>query len=183
MGTDFWKFTVVNMVILLAGLSVYWLVWGWAVGSLDFTDLQAATTSMIYAIQTWLGWPVEMQSATVLHYSSPAPGFGVEIITLCLGLGEMLFFAFLVLLFRGPNWRHKATGLAIFLPLIFIANTIRLLALYPLAEWLGIQAMWDVHWHIWKWGMFAVLMLFFAAWYMLTARRDIEKSISGKKVK
>lgn len=173
------KLILTNVIVLLIGLSFYWVVWSWMTAHIDFTGLQAATASLVHSIQAWFGWPVEIIAPTVLRYSSPVPGFGVEIIALCIGLGEMLFFSFMVLLYVGPRWRTKAQGLAIFLPLIFIANLIRLIALYPMAEWIGIQAMWAIHWHVWKWGMFLVLMLFFAEWYLLFARRDIERRVQA----
>jgi len=173
----FVKFTAINMIILLVGLSAYWIVWGLVLDYVDMTGLQAFITNIIYLIQSSLGWPVEMAASTMLYYGSPGIGFNVEIIALCLGIGEMLFLAFLVLLFRGATWKAKAKGLAIFLPITFLANLARLLMIYPLAEWIGINAMWDVHWHIWKWGMFVILMIFFGIWYLLIARKDIEGRI------
>ena len=175
---EFWRFTAINMLILLAGLSFYWILWGWAVTNIDLTGLQATITYVVYMIQSLLGWPVEMIANTSLLYSLPEPGFTVDIIALCTGLGEMLFFAFLVLLFRGPGWRTKLNGLAASLPLIFLINIARLVMIYPLAEWAGIEAMQGIHWHIWKWGMFLILMAIFAAWYMLMARKDIEERIA-----
>jgi exosortase/archaeosortase family protein len=175
------KLILANVVILLVGLTFYWVLWGWMTANLDMTALQSGTAGLVFSLQSWFGWPVEMLAPTVLWYGSPAPGFGMEIIALCLGIGELLFFSFLVLLYHGPKWRTKAQGLAIFLPIIFFANLIRLIAIYPLAEWIGIESMWAVHWHIWKWGMFAILMLFFAEWYLLFARNDIERFVRKTK--
>jgi len=174
-NAKFWKFTAVNMIILLAGLSFYWLLWDWILANADLAPLQAGVAYIVYAIQAGLGWPVGMAGPTTLQYSMPEPGFPVEIVALCIGLGEMLFFAFLVLLFRGAGWKAKGYGLAIFLPLIFMINILRLVLIYPLALGFGVQAMWDIHWHIWKWGMFAVLMALFTIWYMFWTRKDLEK--------
>ena len=175
----FIKFTFFNMLILFIGLSVYLLFWGWAVIKVDLNPVQQLVTSIVYYIQSLSGIPVEIENGITLLYSEPT--LGVWIAPMCAGLGEMLFFAFLVVLFRGPKWKTKGIGLAIFLPIIFIINIARLLMLYPLAQWVGVEAMWDIHWHIWKWGMFVAIMLLFGVWYMLLARNDIESIFTPKR--
>jgi len=176
-NTPFLAFTALNTVILFAGLSLYWVLWGWMATSADLVLLQSGIASIVFSIQNAFGVPITMTSGTSFFYALPEPGFGVEIIPLCIGLGEMLFFSFLLLFFRGVHWRCKVKGLAIFLPVVFAINIFRLLLLYPLAQAYGVEAMWDIHWHIWKWGMFAVIMALFTVWYMFIARNQIEHRI------
>ncbi|RLI96651.1 MAG: hypothetical protein DRO99_04120 [Candidatus Aenigmatarchaeota archaeon] len=171
----FLRFGLVNFFVMFSGLLVYWVLWGWMVANIDLTWLQNAMAYWVYVLQAPMGIDVVAVGNT-LQYSSPA--FGVELITLCLGIGEMMFFAFIVMLFRGVRLGTKLRGLALFLPMIFVVNIARLLILYPMATIMGTDAMWDVHWHIWKWGMFVVLILFFLMWYALMARKDIERGFS-----
>ena len=186
---SFYKYAFVNMAVLFVGLLFYWFIWGWTVANIDLGFFQSVTTSLIYIIQSSIGWPVQLSLPNILYYSLPSPGFGVEIITLCIGFGEMLFFTFLIALFRGATIRSKIKGLIIFLPTIFAINLLRLLMLYPMAEWLGINGMWDLHWHIWKWGMFVLIMVLFVLWFQFIARFDRPKtwlsnisSVTSKKI-
>lgn len=173
----FLRFSLLNSVIILAGLIVYMFVWNWIAIHVDLTALQQFEAGAVYTVQSSFGVPVEMTDPITLHYMLPAQGFYIEIIALCTGLGEMLFFIFLIMLFRGVDWRIKARGLGIFIPVIFITNLFRLILIYPLAWWVGIEAMWGIHWFIWKYGTFAILMLFFSAWYMLMAKKDLQSAL------
>jgi exosortase/archaeosortase family protein len=171
---QFVVFSLTNSIVILAGLTAYIFIWNWIAIHADLAWLQQFEVWFVYSVQRAFGVPVDMTSPITLQYYLPAPGFGVEIIALCTGVGEILFFAFLVLLFRGVGWRAKAKGLAVFLPVIFIENLLRLIFIYPLAVWFGVEAMWDTHWFMWKYGTFAVLMLLFSLWYMLIARKELK---------
>ncbi len=173
----FLRFSLINSVIILAGLIVYLFLWNWIAIHVDLTALQQFETATVYTLQSSFGVPVEMRDSITLHYMSPAPGFNVEIIALCTGIGEILFFIFLIMLFRGVSWQAKAKGLGIFIPIIFIMNLLRLILIYPLALWVGIEAMWGIHWFLWKYGTFIILMLFFSAWYLLLARKDLQSAL------
>lgn len=166
------RHAIMNSAIIFAGLVVYVLLLELIIANADLAWLQNAEAYFVYSLQNLSGVGVSFNaSASSLDYSGPA--FSVYVIALCTGIAELLFFSFLVLLFRGPSWRTKARGLAICLPLIFAINLARLLAVYPLALWLGVQAMWELHWLVWKYGMFIVLMALFAAWYLLMARKEM----------
>lgn len=173
----FLRFSLINSIIILAGLVVYIFLWNWIAIHVDLTGLQQFEAGAIYTVQSSFGVPVEMKDSITLHYMLPVQGFDVEIIALCTGIGEILFFAFLVLLFRGVGWRAKAKGLGIFIPIIFIMNLLRLIFIYPLALWVGIEAMWNIHWFFWKYGTFIIIMLFFSAWYLLFARKDLQSAL------
>lgn len=173
----FLRFSLMNSVIIFAGLIVYIFLWNWIAIHVDLTPLQQFETGAVYTVQSSFGVPVEMSGSTTLHYMSPERGFYVEIIPLCTGIGEILFFMFLILLFMGVDWRTKAKGLGIFVPIIFIMNLLRLIFIHPLALWVGIEAMWGIHWFFWKYGTFAILMLFFSAWYLLFARKSLQSTL------
>jgi exosortase/archaeosortase family protein len=160
----------INAVVVFAGLLVYLLLINFIVANADLSWLQRAEAYAVYSIQNASGIAASYNETTIsVAYSSPA--FSMDIIALCTGIAEMLFFAFLVLLVRGPRMRERLKGLALFLPLIFLINIGRLLLLHPMAAWLGVAAMWDVHWLVWKYGMFCVLMALFAVWYLALVGR------------
>jgi len=188
MARNEWKHASLNMLIIFAGLVFYTFLFNFIVIHVDLTWLQRGEAYAVYALQNAAGINAAY-NPTDITISYAAPAFGMEIIALCTGIGELLFFAFLVLLFQGPSWKTKGRGLALFLPIIFIINIIRLLAIYPLALWLGVDAMWGIHWFIWKYGMFIVLMALFTVWYWFLARKELliketsDKKLSGKPVK
>jgi len=162
-----------NSIMVFAGLVLYLLLLDFIVIHIDLTWLQVWEASAVSWLQNSAGIENTLNLADIsIAYASPA--FSMQIIALCTGISELLFFAFLAMLMRGPKMGSRLKGLAIFLPAIFIINIIRLLMLHPLAAWLGVQAMWEVHWFIWKYGMFIVLMALFAAWFMAFARKGMQ---------
>ena len=180
MASSYAKNYAINAVVIFVGLLFYLLLFNFIIASADLTWLQRAEAVAVSSVQNYIGINSTYNSSDIsITYGDPQ--FSVMIIALCTGVGEILFFAFLVLLIRGPKPRTKLKGLVIFLPLIFIINFIRLLAVQPLAAWLGVGAMWDVNWLIWKYGMFAVLMALFAAWVLVFARKDLDRHITDKK--
>ncbi len=167
------RYAALNSAIIFIGLIFYIFLLNFIVIHADLSWLQGAEAYSVFSLQSGIGIEASFNSTEMtISYASPA--FSMQVIALCTGIGELLFFTFLVLLFRGPKWATKAKGLAIFLPLIFVINLARLLLVYPLAAWLGVQAMWDVHWFIWKYGMFVVLMALFTIWYLVLARKDLQ---------
>ena len=171
-----WKHAALNSAVIFIGLVFYTFLLNWMVIHIDWTWLQQAEAYSVFAAQGSMGIAATYNPAEVaIAYASPR--FSMQIIALCTGISELLFFAFLVLLFMGPRWKTKAKGLAIFLPVIFVINLLRLLLIYPMALWLGVQGMWDVHWFIWKYGMFAALMALFTLWYWLWARKDLQETM------
>jgi len=167
------RYAALNMLIIFIGLVFYVFLLNFIVIHADLTWLQRAEAQAVFGLQTAAGINATFNSTEIsIAYASPQ--FSMQVIALCTGISELLFFAFLVLLFRGISIRTKLKGLAIFLPIIFIINIVRLLAIYPLALWLGVQAMWDIHWLIWKYGMFVMLMALFAIWYLVLARRELQ---------
>jgi len=173
----FIMFSFINSIIIFAGLVAYIFIWNWIVIHVDLTALQQFEAGAVYTVQSLFGVPVEMTNPTILHYAAPAQGFDVEIIALCTGIGEILFFIFLVMLFRGVEWHAKLKGLGVFIPVIFIMNLLRLVLIYPLALWFGIEAMWGIHWFFWKYGTFIILMIFFSLWYLLIAKKDLQSRL------
>jgi len=170
------RYAALNMLIIFIGLVFYVFLLNFIVIHVDLTWLQGAEAYSVFALQTAAGINATFNSTEIsIAYASPQ--FSMQVIALCTGISELLFFAFLVLLIRGVGIRTKLKGLAVFLPVIFVINIIRLLAIHPLASWFGVQAMWDVHWLIWKYGMFVVLMALFAIWYLAFAKKDIIKSM------
>jgi len=172
------KYSLTNAAIIFVGLVFYTFLLNFIVIHADLTWLQAGEAWSVYAIQSSLGVNATYNS-TEVSIAYAAPPFSMQVIALCTGISELLFFAFLVLLFRGPSRGTKLKGLAVFLPAIFIINMVRLLAIHPLAMWLGVQAMWDVHWFVWKYGMFMVLMALFTLWYWFFAKGELQKSMRG----
>lgn len=170
------KYALANTIIIFIGLVFYTFLINYIVIHVDLAWLQNAEALAVFSAQSWIGINASFnQTLTAISYANPA--FEMQIIALCTGISELVFFTFLVLLFRGPSWRTKGKGLAIFLPVIFIINIIRLLMIYPLALWFGVQAMWDIHWFIWKYGMLAVLLALFSAWYLLFAEKEMRTSM------
>jgi len=170
------KYSLTNAIIIFIGLVFYVLLLDFIIIHADLTWLQRAEAYSVFALQSGMGVNATFNSTEIsINYASPQ--FSMEVIALCTGISELLFFTFLVLLFRGPKWRTKAKGLAIFLPIIFIINIIRLLLIYPIAIQFGVQAMWDIHWFVWKYGMFVMLMALFTLWYLIWARKDLEKAM------
>ncbi len=173
------RYAALNMLIIFIGLILYTFLLDFLVVRADFSWLQSGEAYTVFSIQKNLGIEASFNSTEVsISYTSPA--FTMRIIALCTGISELLFFAFLVLLFRGPRWKTKLKGLAVFLPAIFLINIARLLLIYPLALWLGVDAMWGVHWLIWKYGMFLVLMGLFTVWYLLWAKEDLQAMLKKR---
>jgi len=170
------KYSAANAAIIFVGLVFYTLLLNVIVIHADLTWLQRGEAYSVFALQTAAGINATFNSTEIsIAYASPQ--FSMQVIALCTGISELLFFAFLVLLIRDVRIRTKLKGLAVFLPIIFIINIVRLLLIYPIALQFGVQAMWDVHWFIWKYGMFVVLMALFAVWYLAFAKKDIIKSL------
>lgn len=167
------RYVALNMLIIFIGLILYTFLLNFIVIHVDLSWLQNAEAYSVFSLQSSIGIDAAF-NATENTITYAVPAFSMQIIALCTGISEMVFFAFLVLLLRGPKWKTKLRGLAVFLPAIFLINIARLLLIYPLALWLGVDAMWGVHWLVWKYGMFIILMALFAVWYLVLARKELQ---------
>ncbi len=172
-------FTLINCLIILAGVTAYFLLSG-LIYATNLGWLEEAEAGSVYFLQKSFGIPVNLTTPTKLTYSVPPDTFDVSIVSACIGLGEILFLCILILVFRGVDLRVKLKGVLIFAPIMFIVNFIRLLSLYHLAVSIGVDAMWNIHYVFWKYGQFFIILFLFSLWYLLMARKDICKAL-GKK--
>ena len=165
--------SVMNGMIVIMALVLYLVFLNVIFPKLDFTALLWLDSNLVYSIQRLLGIPVELYGTTFNYTMSNGGRFFIELVPECLAVAEMVLFVMMLAVFRGVGRQAKIRGMLIFLPVIFIENIVRLVTLYPLAEILGIHAMWDFHFVWWVFGQFAFLMFLFGAWYLLFARREV----------
>lgn len=137
--------------------------------------IQVFETRIVYGVQKLLGYPVELKNNIDLYYYSPAFRKGelsMEISTPCAGIHEIVFLSALLIGFRGVRLNLKLKWIAILGSFLFVENLVRLIILYPLACWIGEEAMWYSHYIFWKYGHLLIILTLFVLWFWFVARKE-----------
>lgn len=82
----------------------------------------------------------------------------------CTGWKSMLFFAALVLATLGTTYRKRILGILIGIPLIYVANLARILAVVMIESSWGYDAALFVHDWLWQFGLLAAVLVLWLLW-------------------
>ena len=82
----------------------------------------------------------------------------------CTGWKSMLIFAALVLAALGASPAKRLAGLAIGVPLVYLANVLRIFAVVSIERSMGIDAAMLFHDWLWQAGMMAVVLALWLGW-------------------
>jgi exosortase/archaeosortase family protein len=130
--------------------------------NLSFGPLQA----VVRDLAAWLIGAAGMQptvAGSVISIPLAGGNWGAAISWDCTGWKSMLVF--LALVFATPrSMRDRAKGLAIFLPLIFIVNIVRIAFMFYFVQTAGLAYFDLVHAVIWSWGLIAVVLVCWLVW-------------------
>jgi len=169
--------TITNSGIIALAIALYTAFLVFIFPLIDFTVLIRAEAFIIFSIQKLFSVPVTIQDSSLIYSAPFTQGLKIIIIPECLGIAEIVLFLFILAAFRGASNIAKIKGALLFAPVIFAENIIRILLLYPTGVLFGLDTMWDIHYLIWHYGQFALLMIFFAMWYVMFAKPQLLSSL------
>ena len=156
---DFAKNAGVNLLIFSALAAAYFfLVKFLQANSQMFYPLQAIEAKIVYLIQK--PFTDVVLSGSKLLYQ----GFIVNVSWDCLGLRQSVFFLILVFSFYQIELDRKLKSLY-FVPIIILANILRIAVLYPLFVVLGAERTVLIHEFLYAYGNGILILLLFALWF------------------
>jgi exosortase/archaeosortase family protein len=132
----------------------------------DLWLLQAAVASQASWLLSSLGFPV-MQNGTEVTVGT----FAFVISKDSTGWKSLLFFSALVISVPRITGRKRLIGLAIGLPLLWIANLSRVIAIVLVQSSLGLEAALFAHDVLWQWGLIATVLGLWTGWFYWATRQ------------
>lgn len=87
------------------------------------------------------------------------------------GWKSMLFLGALILAVPGIRWRKRWLGLLIGIPLIYVGNLGRVIAIVLAEQAWGFEAAILIHDWLWRFGLIALVMGIWLAWFYWTRSR------------
>jgi len=148
---------------------------------LQYTDtvfpVQIFETNLVVAVQSFFAVDVYAEGS-VLFY--PYSRLSLYVGPICVGLREMALFSIVVLSLSMVSLKTRLRGLAIFLPLIFLENFLRLLVIFPIYQSAGFEGMVNLHDLLWQYGQIIFLVLLLFIWFHFFAKKELGKSARHK---
>jgi exosortase/archaeosortase family protein len=161
------------LAAFLALCAAYWAAAAVIVDRVPGVDRAGVdvTIRSVLAALALLGQAANRQG-NLLHVG----GRSVNIVSDCSPHLAYFIFAGVVLAFPSP-WRQRLAGLAVGLLLIFLFNTIRIIALIQVLIW---NARWFefAHVYLWQTGTILILLGSFALWLRWLRPRGVDASVT-----
>lgn len=171
----FLKSVLLNIIIFSAALVAYlFAVKAMQAYSNIFYPLQLLEAKLIYLLQRPFAF-VELSGTRLLYYP-----FAVNVSWDCLGIRQSLFFLILVFSFYQVSLREKLKSLY-FIPLIIIANILRIASVYPFFVLFGLEAAESAHNFLYAYGNGIFILALFALWFWLFGLEECKKKGKGKR--
>jgi exosortase/archaeosortase family protein len=127
---------------------------------LDLGFLQAWTVSQMVWLLNALGFAAQASGFLI----TVQPGFSFFISQDCTAWKSMLFFLALVLAVPKVQWKKRVLGLALGLPVIWIANLSRVVAIVWAQQNYGESAAMLLHDYLWGLGLVALVFVLWLLW-------------------
>ncbi len=138
----------------------------------DLAPLQVATAAQASAILNWLGAANVQHGAAVTLLQCANGPYTFLISPDSTAWKSLIFFPALVLAVPAITWKKRLTGLAIGLPVLWIANLVRVLAIAYAAMQYGEAVALVTHDILWRFGLVAVVFLLWVLWLQFASPGD-----------
>ncbi|MBI3190308.1 exosortase/archaeosortase family protein [archaeon] len=153
-------FAIPLYVILVLGLTLPWL--------------QSTVTEITYYLLNAAGMHPSV-SGFLISIPIQDGTWAAAITWDCTAWKSMLAF-FALVMATDYELRKKRNGLAVFIPLIFAVNIVRIFFMFFYVKTFDLANYSFVHTVVWSWGMIIVILVFWIAWLKLMTKRSRKKS-------
>jgi len=131
----------------------------------DLYAFQVMVASSSHILLEGMGMSVIQEGASLT-----ANGFQFFISQDSTGWKSMLFLGALVLAVPEVFWRRRIVGLLVGIPIIYLGNLGRVIAIVMVEQAYGFQAAMVVHDYLWRIGLIGIVLSFWGVWFYLSRR-------------
>ncbi len=131
--------------------------------------LQGAVSHNVYHILKSLGFEV-VRSGFLLR----ADGFAFLVSEDCTGWKSMLFLAALIFAVPGVLVKKRLLGLLVVVPVIYIGNLLRILAVVFIWKAYGYEFANIIHDYFWQLGLISLVLIVWVSWLIWAGKAEVK---------